>query len=167
MLRPPILEDFDAFADFCADEVLMSHLGGVQSRPVAWRTFLGAGGSWAIQGFGMFSVFEAASGLWVGRIGPIRHVDWPGTEVGWGLTRDTQGRGYAREAATAAMDWVVDHLGWTEIIHTIDAENTASQKVARALGSRILRTATLPPPIAHGDVDVWGQSADEWRARRR
>ena len=167
ILRPPLREDFDAFAGFCADETLMLHLGGAQPRPVAWRTFLSAAGSWAVQGFGMFSVVEATSGRWVGRIGPIHHVDWPGTEVGWGLIRETQGRGYAVEAASAVMDWVVDHLRWTEIVHTIDAENTPSQRVAKALGSRILRTATLPPPIGQGEVDVWGQSADEWRARRR
>lgn len=167
ILRPPMREDFDAFAGFCANETLMLHLGGVQSRPVAWRTFVGAAGGWAIQGFGMFSVLDAASGRWIGRIGPIQPEGWPGTEVGWGLIQEAQGRGYAIEASTVAIDWAVGHLGWTEIIHTIDAQNTASQKVAKALGSRTLRTATLPPPIEHGEVDVWGQSADEWRARRR
>ena len=38
--------------------------------------------------------------------------------------------------------------------------------VARRLGSRVLRQATLPPPIGFA-VDVWGQSRAEWRSRKR
>ncbi len=167
ILRPPALEDFDAFAAFCADDIVMRYLGGTQARTVAWRSFLGAAGSWAVQGFGMFSVFERAGGQWVGRIGPMYHEGWPGTEVGWGVVQRRWGRGYAVEAASAAMDWAADELGWSEIVHTIDPANVASRKVAQTLGSRVLRTAILPAPIEHGIVDVWGQSADAWRARRR
>ncbi len=167
VLRPPARDDFDAFAAFCADEEVMRYLGGPQPRSVAWRTFLGAVGSWTVQGFGMFSVFEAASGQWIGRIGAIWHEGWPGTEVGWGLVRAAQGQGYAIEATSAVMDWVVDTLGWTEIVHTIDADNLASRRLAEALGSRVLRLATLPAPFHDHVVDVWGQTADAWRARRR
>ena len=45
-------------------------------------------GSWALNGFGMFSVIEKASGLWLGRIGPWRPDGWPGNEVGWGLVSE-------------------------------------------------------------------------------
>ena len=87
------------------------------------------------------------------------------TEVGWALHGDAQGKGYATEAAARAMDWAVDDLGWTEVIHCIDPLNEPSMAVARRLGSRVLREAMLPEPISHGCV-VWGQSADAWRARR-
>ncbi len=144
----------------------MRFLGGVQPRSVAWRGFLSAAGAWAIQGFGMFSVEEKATGRWLGRVGPIHPEGWPGTEVGWGLTRDAWGRGYGLEAATAAMDWVVDTLGWTDIIHCIDSENMASRRLAERLGSSVLRVARLPAPIEADEIDVWGQSAQSWRARR-
>ena len=84
----------------------------------------------------MFSIIEKATGNWVGRLGPWRPNGWPGTEIGWGLARSAWGKGYATEGAAAAMDYVVDHLGWTEIIHTILPENTGSIKVAERLGSR-------------------------------
>ena len=63
------------------------------------------------------------------------------------------------------MDYAVDILGWDEVIHTIDPANTGSIRVAERLGSRVLRQATLPPPIEL-NLDAYGQSADAWRARR-
>jgi RimJ/RimL family protein N-acetyltransferase len=166
ILRPIALGDFDAFAAFCADETVMKHLGGVQPRSVAWRGFSSVAGGWALLGFSMFSVIEKSSGDWIGRIGPHKPEGWPGTEVGWGLAKEAWGKGYAVEAATAAMDFAVDRLGWTEVIHCIEDVNTPSQNVAKRLGSMLLRTAPLPPPISF-EIDIWGQTADEWRARRK
>ena len=165
ILRPVEAQDFDAWAGFCADAETMEFLGGVQPRAVAWRGFLSSAGAWVIQGFSMFSVVERSSGAWVGRVGTIHPEGWPGTEVGWGIVRERWGRGYAGEAAMAAMDWAADHLGWSEIIHTIANDNHASCRVATKLGSTILRRGTLPPPI-NEELDVWGQTADQWRARR-
>ena len=165
ILRPPAAEDFDAWAAFGADEVAMRFLGGPQPKSIAWRGFMSTAGAWAIQGFGMFCVFEKSSGRWIGRVGPIQPEGWPGTEVGWGLIKDVWGRGYAGEAASAALDWAFDHLGWTDVIHCIDAENVASQNVARRLGSTILRTDRLPAPIDE-EIEVWGQTAAQWKAHK-
>jgi RimJ/RimL family protein N-acetyltransferase len=151
---------------FAADPEATRHLGGVQPASTAWRGFLQIAGAWTIQGFAMFSVIEKSSGRWVGRLGPWMPQDWPGTEVGWGLARETWGRGYATEGATAAMDWAFDHLGWTDVIHCIGPENTASQNVARRLGSTLIRQARLPAPHDEFELDVWGQSREDWRARR-
>lgn len=124
-------------------------------------------GSWVINGFGMFSMVEKSTGAWVGRLGPWVPEGWPGTEVGWGVVPGVQGKGYATEGATAAIDWAFDHLGWTDVIHCIDPENTASQAVARKLGSRNRGPGRIPPPFEHHNIDVWGQTRAEWRARRR
>jgi RimJ/RimL family protein N-acetyltransferase len=143
----------------------MRHLGGVQPRAVAWRGFMSVAGSWAMQGFAMFSVVEKASGRWMGRLGPWEPAGWPGHEVGWGLAREAWGKGYAQEGAGAAIDWAFDHLGWTEVIHCIDPANTNSQKVAQRLGSSLLRMGLLPPPYDDQEVQIWGQSREKWRAR--
>jgi RimJ/RimL family protein N-acetyltransferase len=166
VLRPLRLEDFEPWAAFAADEPTMRHLGGVQSRSQAWRGFMTVAGAWSMNGYSMFSVVEKASGRWVGRLGPWMPADWPGTEVGWGVIRDCWGRGYATEGAAAAIDWAFDSLGWTEVIHTIDPANTASQNVARRLGAQLLRQDRLPPPYHETPIDVWGQSREAWRARR-
>jgi len=145
----------------------MRHLFGVQPRSVAWRGFLAMAGAWTIQGFGMFSVIEKASGDWIGRIGPWRPDGWPGGEVAWGLVRRAWGQGYATEAATVAIDWAFDHLGWDEVIHTIDPDNASSQAVARRLGSRLIGPGRLPAPYQDAPIEIWGQSRDEWWARTR
>lgn len=166
ILRPPATEDLDGWAGLMGDAEAARFIGGEQPRSTAWRFMATMAGSWTLLGFGMFSVIEKSSGQWLGRIGPWQPEDWPGTEVGWGLTRAAWGKGYAVEAATAAIDWVFDDLGWDEIIHCIDPENTPSQKVAERLGSRNRGRGQLPAPFQDHVVDIWGQTRDEWRARR-
>jgi RimJ/RimL family protein N-acetyltransferase len=159
ILRPPLAEDFDAWAEFCADEEAARFIGGAQTRAGAWRVICVMTGAWTIRGYSMFSVLEKATGRWVGRVGPWKPETWPG------IVRDCWGKGYAVEAAEAAIDWAFDVLGWDEVIHTIEPANQNSIKVAQKLGSRILRQAVLPPPL-NVAVDCWGQSREEWRARR-
>lgn len=164
ILRCPQESDLDGFAEMMADEEAMRFLGGVKARPEAWRTIAILAGSVVLRGYTLFSVIDRASGEWLGRIGPWYPEAWPGTEVGWGLKRSAWGKGYATEAAAAAMDFAFDRLAWDEAIHTIDPHNTASQAVAQRLGSRFLRPGRLPDPIAL-DLDIWGQSRAEWKAR--
>ena len=121
---------------------------------------------WTPPGLGPGLRRVVGSGLrWVGRIGPWQPLDWPGTEVGWALHRDAWGKGYAVEAAVAAVDYAFDALGWTEVVHCINPENAASQKVAKRLGATIRSQATLPAPLDYERVDVWGQTCEEWRDR--
>jgi RimJ/RimL family protein N-acetyltransferase len=87
--------------------------------------------------------------------------------VGWGLIREAWGKGYATEAATAAIDWAFATLGWDEVIHSIDPDNVNSQNVARRLGSTRLRQARMPSPFQGDVLDIWGQSRAQWMGRAR
>lgn len=167
ILRPPRGEDFDAYAANMADPEASRFIGGLQSRAAAWRGFLTMAGAWQIQGFAMFSVIEKATGQWVGRLGPWQPEGWPGTEVGWSIAREHWGKGFAPEGAVVATDWAFDHLGWTEVVHTIAEENVNSKTVAAKLGSRFLRMGWLPTPHDAKPVEIWGQSREEWVARRK
>jgi RimJ/RimL family protein N-acetyltransferase len=123
-------------------------------------------GSWVLKGFGMFSVIEKESGRWVGRLGPWQPEGWPGTEVGWGIARAHWGKGYATEGASAAVDWAFETLGWSEVIHCVDAANRGSIAVAERLGSVHRGSGILPPPFAF-PVEIWSQTRDEWRRREK
>ncbi len=142
-------------------------VGGVMTRPVAWRAWATIAGAWTINGFSMFSVIEKASGRWIGRIGPWRPEGWPGEEVGWGVAAEAQGKGYAKEAAAAAIDWAFDHLGWTSVIHCIEPSNAPSIATARALGSTLQRASVDAPAPLVATWDIYGQSREHWRARAR
>ncbi len=172
ILRPPLHEDFDGWAEMCAEEDTMRFIGGVQPRDAAWRQVATMAGSWAILGYGMFSVIEKESGRWIGRLGPWRpggkEGGWPGDEVGWGVMRSAQGKGLAYEGACAAIDWAFDNLGWESVIHCIDAENAPSIALAERLGSTRQRTnVPLPQPFDAFKVDLYGQTKEQWRARSR
>jgi RimJ/RimL family protein N-acetyltransferase len=166
ILRPPVDADFDGFCAFHADEATVTYLGGVVSPALVWRNMRAMAGAWALDGFSMFSVIEKASGEWIGRIGPIYPHGWPDREVGWGLRSAFWGRGYAKEAAVATMDFAFDRLGWDDVVHTIAPDNLASVAVARTLGSIRRGPGRLPDPYAHDAVDIWGQSRSDWQANR-
>jgi RimJ/RimL family protein N-acetyltransferase len=161
ILRPPRMEDFDAWAAFLDDEVATRFIGR-QSRALAWRTFMCMCGAWSMTGVAMFSVIEKSTGQWVGRLGPWHPEGWPDDEVGWGIAREHWGKGYASEGAAAAMDYAFDVLGWDRVIHCIDPLNLASASVARKLGSRLLRRVKMPPPYDTATIDAWGQTREEW-----
>lgn len=165
LLRLPRADDLDPWAEFMTDAAAVRFIGGTMPRAVTWRSIMTIIGAWHSQGFAMFSVIEKSTGRWIGRLGPWMPEGWPGGEIGWAIVRDCWGRGYATEGAVAATNWAFDHLGWTEIIHSIAPDNLASQGVARKLGSRNRGPGRLPPPFEDDLVDIWGQTRDEWRAR--
>src|SRR5688572_6968063 len=162
ILRPPHMDDFEAWATFLDDEVATKFIGGRQVRATAWRTFMCMCGAWSMTGVAMFSVVEKATGKWVGRLGPWYPEGWPDREVGWGIAREHWGKGYASEGAAAAMDYAFDVLGWPAVIHCIDPQNLASQGVARRLGSTLLRRVRMPIPFDEVPMDAWGQTREQW-----
>lgn len=165
ILRPPRLEDFDAYAEYMADEQSARFIGGVHARPDAWRGFCQLAGAWYLQGFSMFSVTSKADGRWIGRVGPWMPEGWPGTEIGWGIVRACCNEGYATEAAIASINWAFASLGWHEVIHVIAPDNEASVAVAKKLGSRNRGRGKLPSPYQGSIVDIWGQTRTEWETR--
>ncbi|WP_222564651.1 GNAT family N-acetyltransferase [Novilysobacter antarcticus] len=166
LLRPQRVEDFEGVAEMLGDEEAARYIGGHMPRSAAWRRFLQMPGAWAMQGFAMFSVIDKHSGQWLGQTGPWHPVDWPGPEIGWSFRRAAWGQGYALEAATAATEWAMEELGWPEVIHSIDPDNHASQRLAQRLGSSLLRMGQLPEPYDDKAVQIWGQSREQWRARK-
>ncbi|QOZ30307.1 GNAT family N-acetyltransferase [Bradyrhizobium sp. CCBAU 53421] len=131
----------------------------VTSELKGWRNAAVISGHWALYGFGMFAVEEKSSGRYIGRVGPYCPPEWPGFEVGWGIAKECRGRGYAVEAARAAIDFVFANFTVDRIIHCIDPANVASQAVARRLGA-----VNEGPGRLEGDaVDIWVTTRGRWR----
>ncbi len=162
VLRQPVESDLDGWAAFDNDARATKFFGGPKSRADAWEMLASAAGMWALRDCGLFSVLEKGSGRWIGRVGPWK-PEGATAEVGWAILPSEWGKGYAHEAASAAIDWVIDHLAWTQINHCIDADNGASIRLAEKLGSRWLRSEL----DAHGKpTQVYGQTSESWIAGR-
>ncbi len=126
---------------------------------IGWRNAAIMSGHWVLHGVGMFVVEERSSGTYVGRVGPWCPPGWPGFEVGWGIAKEFRGKGYALEAARAAIDWSFATFELDQIIHCIDCENTASQAVARRLGAEKEREFDLFGHLA----DIWVTPREKWQ----
>jgi RimJ/RimL family protein N-acetyltransferase len=122
----------------CADAEVMRFLSGYpQSREEAWRNMAMVVGHWQLRGFGLWAVEEKATGDLVGRVGCWKPEGWPGMEIAWTLRRESWGRGFATEAARAALRHAFEVLKQTHIISLIHPENEPSIRVARRIGLRI------------------------------
>ena len=137
LLRPPRIEDFDGYAELLADVEAARFIGGDAPRAGAWRRFLQQPGAWFVQGFGMFSVLDRATGEWLGQTGPWRPEGWPGNEIGWAFRRAAWGQGYATEATRAAIDWA------------LDGDDRRMLARAARLHEIGLAIAHLQPPLMH------------------
>lgn len=136
VLRAHRQDDFDGYAAMMADAVVMRFLGGAPlAREDAWMRMARAAGQWVIRGFGPLAIEEKATGRFAGQAGPLAPEGWPGVEIGWTLARTFWGKGYASEAAGAAMDWIfAREPGLARVISLIDPANAASIRVAERLG---------------------------------
>jgi RimJ/RimL family protein N-acetyltransferase len=137
ILRPIEGDDLDAYTELWQDPEFTRHIGGrPSSRHDMWHNLAGNAGCWLMSGVGPLTVIEKASGQLVGRAGLWNEPGWPGVEACWFIGRPWWGRGYAGEAATAAITWAFANRGIGEITTPILPGNTPSIRVAEKLGMR-------------------------------
>ncbi len=165
-LRAWNADDFDTLAQFYADPVVMKFLGGAMERTDAWRALAGAIGHWGLRGYGTWAVERKADRALIGRVGLIHPEGWPALELGWTLGRPYWGRGYAAEAAAAALDYAFLTQAVDRMISLIDPQNTASQAVAVRIGETKGELRKLRTGGKEFDVDVWSIARGEWQRRR-
>ena len=147
LLRPFAEADVEPLYALMQDPDVMRYVGDrrVPTLQETWRAVAGWIGHWSLRGYGLWAVVERESGAVIGRAGIINPVDWPAPEVGYLLGRSWWGRGYATEAAAAAMAWGFTTIGFERLISLIDPANAASIRVAERLGETL-----------EGETDLWG-----------
>lgn len=151
--------DFEPYAALLADPEtarFITRAGRPAGPAQAWAELAFFAGHWQLRGFGMFVVEARDGGAFLGRAGPIRPEGWPGIEIGWALAPEARGRGYATEAAAAAIAWTFEQLAVDRLISVIHPDNAASRRVAERLGER--RTAESFAPF--------GEPCEVWEVRR-
>jgi len=138
-------DDLDAYADLCADPLVMRFLseGRTLDRVEAWRQMAMFLGHWHLRGFGVWAVEERATGSLIGRIGFFQPEGWPDFELVWTLARSRWGNGFATEGARAALAHAFTTLGRDRVVSFIHPDNRASIRVAERLGMQPDGTAEV------------------------
>jgi [ribosomal protein S5]-alanine N-acetyltransferase len=95
--------------------------------------------NWQEDGVSQWAAVDLESGRFIGRIGLLRHHDWPlepsPIEVGWTLHRDYWHRGLATEGGRASMECWREYLPQDQRLISITVRgNRRSRAVMERLG---------------------------------
>jgi len=141
-------DDLASFAVLTADPVVMEYLRPVDGRAASDAIAQQVRAHFARHGFGFWIVERPDIGAVIGVVG-LAHVGFaapftPAVEIGWRLAPAQWGRGYAAEAAAAALDDGFGRLALPEIVAFTVPANQRSRRLMERLGM------THDP---HGDFD--------------
>ncbi len=143
-LIAPTSRHFDAFAAVFADPEFVRHLGiEPRDRETSHRSFCAILGHWQLRGWGGFLVEDRDTGALVGCVGVSDWEGWPEPEIGWWTVPKMWGRGYAVEAARAALDYFASLGRTTRLDSFVPPTNAASIRVAEKLGASCERDREL------------------------
>jgi RimJ/RimL family protein N-acetyltransferase len=137
LLRQWRTEDVEPLAEIYEQPEFLAHmpsldLDGTRDQLVRFKR------RWVDDGFCQWAAVDLETGRLIGRIGLIRHHDWPvaadPVEVGWTLHRDYWGRGLATEGGRASMECWHDLLDDAQLISITRPANIRSRAVMERLG---------------------------------
>ena len=146
VLRGYERRDFEAYAENAADPEANVFMSGATDRRQAWRSFCAGIGMWQLDGAGWWSV--TLDDAMIGTVGAFYRETAPDlVEVGWTIFRRSWRQGFAREAASVALDFAFRELKATRVIAYVAPGNVASIAVTRSIGMT---------PV--GDASFYGES---------
>ena len=146
--------DRQPFATMNADPAVVEFLNGSLTREQSDAMVDRVEASWALKGYGLWAVQVIDGPEFIGYVGLwdalFEAPFTPAIEVGWRLARCAWGRGFASEAARAALRYGCETLGLPEVVSFTAATNLRS----RAVMERIGMTRDLARDFDHPSVPV-------------
>ena len=132
--------DRPALAALNADPAVMEFFPGVLDRVGSNAMADRIAAHWAERGFGLWAVEVPGAAPFIGYVGlsvpRFEAAFTPCVEIGWRLAAAHWGRGYATEAARAALAFGFGELGLAEIVSFTVPANARSRAVMERLGMR-------------------------------
>lgn len=133
-------DDLAPFAALNADDRVVEFLPGPLSREQSDAAAASIRDHFARQGFGRWAVEVPGVAPFIGFVGlsvPSFETHFtPCVEIGWRLAQEHWGRGYATEAARAALRFGFDELGLGEIVSFTVPDNLRSRAVMERIGMK-------------------------------
>lgn len=108
---------------------------------------------YAREGFGLWKASRRDTGEPIGMCGLIKRPTLDDVDLGFALLPAHRGKGYAREAASACLDFARDVLGLRRIVAIVSPDNAASIQLIAALGLRYERRMRM---AADAEVELHG-----------
>ena len=137
VLRPVWGGDLEDLVSLKADPRAFGMLlGGVRTRQRAAEELAEEIGFWSRHRVGMWSARRRAGGGMVGLTGIMLRADGRGFALRFTLRPECWGRGFASEAAGAALRYAHERAGLTRVVAVARETNTASRQVLGAIGMR-------------------------------
>jgi len=96
-------------------------------------------------GFGLYLVERLVDGAPVGMCGLIKRDTLPDVDIGYAFLPAARGRGFAREAARAVLEWGRERLQLTRLVAIVTPTNRPSLALLEELGFRDEGEVRLPP----------------------
>ena len=153
ILRPWRDSDLPSFAEQNADPLVMRYLVGPLTRAQSDAYAAAAQLHLAETGYCKWAVEAPGVADFIGAVG-LSRVKFeasftPAVEIAWRLHRHYWGRGFATEAARAAIEDGFNRVGLSEIVAFTTLSNLASQRVMDRLGMQ--RTIEFDHPAVAAD----------------
>ena len=149
ILRPWTKAGLSQLSRISNTQAVMAHLGGVAEEEKFHAAFERAVDSQRDNGFCLWLMERRRDhallglcGLKLGTVGPIDGE----IEIGWRIAEEAWGQGYAREAASASLDWAWAKLARSRIFAVTVAANTRSWGLMERLGMQRHRDLDFDHP---------------------
>ncbi|WP_339347867.1 GNAT family N-acetyltransferase [uncultured Sphingomonas sp.] len=151
LLRWPEPADRAPLHAMWADPAVMAQLGPVKDTAASDAT-IARHAAYRADGLGFRAVVRRADGRTIGFCGlkpgapdtPIAGE----LEIGWMLTTDSWGQGYAHEAAVACIDWAWAQRREPRIVAITASINAGSRRLMQRLGMRHLPAMDFDHPAS-------------------
>ncbi|WP_437186110.1 GNAT family N-acetyltransferase [Planctomicrobium sp. SH668] len=139
VLRKLVVGDLDFVAELRGDPEVMKFYPKVLDRSESLLFIEKQLQRYAQDGFALWLVLDRESQLPRGLVGIVRQLveDRELIEVGWMIQRESWRQGFAKEAASACLEWAFRRLDVDRIFALIRPENLPSIAVAKSLQMQV------------------------------
>ncbi|MCE5295221.1 MAG: GNAT family N-acetyltransferase [Chlamydiales bacterium] len=138
LLRQWRQSDLEPFAKLNADPRVREFFPSVQTREQSDNSAKILLENIAKYGYGLWAVSLKDTDEFIGFIGiqdiPFESHFTPAVEIGWRLSHEYWGKGYATEGAKAVLEYAFNELHMPEIVALTSIHNKPSQNVMQKIG---------------------------------